>query len=255
MSGALPRSRAAGSGAAVGLERSRAHLCPAGRGESVHTLPAEHASRVPGLSSARVVCADLHPADEIDVRHLVGNRILRHRRQRAEDVLRPAGRPALIAEHVGDERERMAPLEVPEEPVAQPAALDLDVEHLADAAVVSRVRSACPRVPLGPGGGVGADRLWAPGPPVAQVVVLVDRALRVRALRERALAAVPLGLVGEPPAIKTGHPRHPDRRAGWIHPPDRPLVEVLAHAALSSRRLARYLSTSRGSILRTPSTR
>jgi hypothetical protein len=106
----------------------------------VHLLEAENTRFSARLGSPRVVRPDLDAADEVDVRDLVGDCVLRHRRQRPEHVLGACGGTALDGEHVGDQLERVASPEIPERPVAERLPVELHIQHLANPAVVRAVR-------------------------------------------------------------------------------------------------------------------
>jgi hypothetical protein len=171
------------------------------RREGMHLVEGEHPRLALRLAGSRVVGTDPHAPESVDVGDLVGDRVLRHRRERAQDVPRPGGGPALDGQHVGDQLECVTAAEVPERPVAQSPPLDLDVEHPGEPVVVCPVGPLTARMAFGPGGGVRTDEFRRPL--LLLVVGGLDRVLRLVLPGER--ARVPVGAVGlrvaEPPTV------------------------------------------------------
>ena len=69
----------------------------------------------------------------------VGDRVLGHRREGAEDADDSGGGSALDPQHVVDQGEGVAAAQLAHRPVLEGDALDLDVEDAADPVLVGRV--------------------------------------------------------------------------------------------------------------------
>jgi hypothetical protein len=117
----------------------------------------EDADRAWPLGHARVVRTDADAAERVEVGNLVGDRISVMTPERADDVRRAPCAPSLLAEKGVHDLERMPPAQLAVVPVAQPLALDADVEGPADAVLVSAPS------PLGFGGLRVVDPAPAPG--------------------------------------------------------------------------------------------
>jgi hypothetical protein len=99
----------------------------------------------------------LTPLNGLRVADFVGDRVLGHRREGAEDADGAGGRSTFGRQHVIDQGEGVAAAELAERPVLQGDALDLHVRDAGDPVVVGRVGAFGARVALGPGGGIVAD--------------------------------------------------------------------------------------------------
>lgn len=215
-----------------------------GLGEAVHLLEAEDADRPALLLRPGVVGSDADALEGIQVGYFVGDRVLGHRRERAQDGDDSRGRSALDPEPVVDQGKRVAPTQLAHRPLLQRQALDLDLEDAADPVLVGGVGPLRPRMLRRPGREVLAEGVRTCRKPVR----LVDRFLGFALEPERPFAAIPAGLGDVALAVLAGVPRNPDDLARGVAAPDRGLAS--SHAAASSLRSARKAATSAGSIRR-----
>ena len=89
-----------------------------------------------GLGRARVVGAELQALKRVDLEDfVVVDRVLGHHRKHTQDVPGAFDGPALVPEHVVDERGGVAAAEIDERPVLKWDSLDFHVEELPDFAV------------------------------------------------------------------------------------------------------------------------
>jgi hypothetical protein len=98
---------------ADGINRSLC-LVAAGRfGEAVHLLEAEDSDRPWLLLRPRIVSSDPDSLEGVEVADFVGDRVLGHRRQRAEDADGAGGGATFGPQHVVDQDERVAAAQLP----------------------------------------------------------------------------------------------------------------------------------------------
>lgn len=107
----------------------------------MHLLEAEDADRATLLLGSRIVGPDPDSLERVEVGDFVGDRILGHCRERAEDADDSGGRSSLNPEHVVDQGEGVPSAQLPHRPLLERHALDLDLEDAADAVLVGRVRA------------------------------------------------------------------------------------------------------------------
>jgi hypothetical protein len=99
------------------------------RCEAVHLGEAEYPRRAGLAADAGIVRPHTHAADEVHIRYLVSDRVLRHGGQRAQDVLHAGMGAALHREEVVYQLVRVAPAQLPEGPVGERPAFQLDFQH------------------------------------------------------------------------------------------------------------------------------
>jgi hypothetical protein len=99
------------------------------RCEAVHLGEAEHPRRAGLAADAGIVRPHTHAADEVHVRYLVGDRVLRRSGQRAQDVLHAGMGAALHREEVVCQLVGVAPAQLPEWPVGERPPFQLDFQH------------------------------------------------------------------------------------------------------------------------------
>lgn len=109
------------------------------------------------LGGAGVVGAQAGALEGVELDEFVGDRVLDHGRERAQDPERPPHGAALLYEHVVDDREGVATPEIAQRPVAQRPPLDCDIENPPDAVLVGVVGALGARMPSGPGLEVEAE--------------------------------------------------------------------------------------------------
>jgi hypothetical protein len=98
----------------------------------VHFLEAEDADRAALLLRSPVVGSDPDALEGVELGHFVGDRILGHRRQRAEDTDPPVvALPSFVCGSTRDEG--VAAARFVERPIPKGDALDLNVQHAGDA--------------------------------------------------------------------------------------------------------------------------
>jgi hypothetical protein len=127
----------------------------------VHFLEAEDADRAALFLCPRIVGSDPDALEGIQVADFVGDRVLGHRRERAEDADRSGGGSTFVPQHVVDQGQGVAAAQFGEGPVPQRDALDLHVSDSADPVVVGGVGALGSGVALGPGLKVGAQGVGA----------------------------------------------------------------------------------------------
>ena len=159
--------------AGVGEDTDHRLVGAGGLGEGVHLLEGEDADRAGLLLGAGVVGSDPDSLEGIEIADFVGDRVLGHRRERAEDADSSGGGSALLAEHVIDQGEGVAAAKLAHRSVSQGDALDLYVGDAADPVLIGGVRPLGSWMALGPGGEVVAEGVG----PVGKAVRLVDRLL------------------------------------------------------------------------------
>ncbi|HEY2715112.1 MAG TPA: hypothetical protein VGI73_02710 [Solirubrobacterales bacterium] len=228
--------------AGVGEGADEGLVAAGGLGEAVHFPEAEDANRTWFLFGSRIVGSDTDALEWIEVADFVGDRVVGHRRESAEDADGAGGGSTFSPQHVINQGEGVAPAELAEGPVLQGDALDLHLGDAADAVLVGGVGSFGAGMPVGPGGEVVAEGVRS----IGKAVCLVDRSLGFALAGEGAFAAVPSWLGDVVFAVTASVPGDPDDRARRIAALDRRLPP---HAA-SSRCLVRKSSTSTGSIRR-----
>jgi hypothetical protein len=176
----------------AGVSEDAGHrLVAAGRlGEAVHLLEAEDADRAGLLPRSWIVRMDADALERIEVADFVGDRVLGHRRERAEDADGSGGGSAFDSQHVVNQGEGVAAAQLVQWPVLELNALNLHVEDSADSVVVRGVGAFRAWVAFGPGGGVVAEGVGLLG----DTVRLFDRPLRVGLALEVPLPRFQVGL-------------------------------------------------------------
>ena len=149
------------------------------------------------------------PLKEVEVADFVGNRVLGHRREGSQDVHDARGRSTFVPQHVVDQGEGVAAAQLAQWPVPQGDALDLHVEHAADAVVVRGVGALRSWVAFGPGLGVLAEGVGS----IRKAVRLFNRPLSIGLALERAPSSVPGRLPDVVLAVAPGVAGDPDHLA------------------------------------------
>jgi hypothetical protein len=164
----------------VGEAADHCLVAPSRLGEVVHLLEAEDADRTAALPCPRVVGADADSLERVEVGDFVGDRVLGHRRERAQDSDDAGGRPALNPQHVVDQGEGMAAAKLAQRPSLQRDALDLNLEDAADPVLVGRVGSLRARMAGRPGGEVLAQGVRTVREPYASSIACCASRLSVK---------------------------------------------------------------------------
>jgi hypothetical protein len=86
-----------------------------------------------------IVGSDPDSLERVEVGYFVGDRVLGHRRERAEDADDSRCGSSLDSEHVVDQGESVAAAQLAHWPLLQEDALDLNVEDAADPVLVGLV--------------------------------------------------------------------------------------------------------------------
>lgn len=107
----------------------------------MHLLEAEDTDWPRFLLGSRVVGSDPDSLERVEVGDFVGDRVLGHRRERAEDADDSRCRSSLDSQHVVNQGEGMASAQLAHRPLLEWDALDLRLEHAADAVLVGLVGS------------------------------------------------------------------------------------------------------------------
>ena len=164
-----------------------------------------------------------HSLERVEVGNFVGDRVLGHRRERAQDAAGPGGGSALDPEHVVDQGEGVAAAQLAQRPLLQGDALDLHVEP----------RGRCDArwsrwCALSEGGGSVQVAAYSPrvsgrsARPYASSIARWASRLQ----RERALAAVPVtGWRDATLAVAAGVAGNPDDLPGGVAALGRGLAE------------------------------
>ena len=146
-----------------------------------------HRQRKPALDLA---IAQPNAFEWIATGDLVGDRVLSHCREHAQDVPRASDGAPLLAQHVVNELVGVLPAQIGQWPIPQHRSVNLDIKHAAHPMVVGRISALGARVALGPVRGIRAhlvpcDRRRRGG----RVVGRVDRGLGLALVLEGAGAA------------------------------------------------------------------
>jgi hypothetical protein len=121
---------------AVGEYADHRLVAPGRLGEAMHLLEGEDADRSRLLLRPRVVGSDPHALEGIEIADFIGDRVLGHRREGAEDANGSRSRSTFGPQHVVNERQRMTAAQLAERPVLQRDSLDYNIGDAADAVVV-----------------------------------------------------------------------------------------------------------------------
>ena len=132
------------------LPRSSPSTSPRRKPQSANTRSI--GSQGPAVGAKRCICSKVntrgglvspttrdrspepHPTDEVHLGHVIGDCILKDRREGARDVLGAGVGTPLDAEHMVDQVDGVPAFQLRERPVAQWDAAELDIEDLSDAA-------------------------------------------------------------------------------------------------------------------------
>lgn len=227
----------------VGEDADHRLVAAGGFGEGVHLLEAEDADLPALLLGSWVIGSDPDSLERIKVGNFVGDRVLGHRREGAEDADDSCCRSALDSQHVVDQGEGVPSAQLPHRPLLQRDALDLHLEHAADAVLVGLVGPFRSWVMVGQVEKYSPRVSGRSESPYASSIACWASPLE----GERALAVIP-AWPGDPAfAVSAGVSRHPDDLPGGVAAFRRSLP---ARHSGSPLRWARKASTSAGSIRR-----